>query len=88
MLVDTRLGIAPELENPIDSVTGHTAMIACGRIKTKDLEIAYETARFNTSLKTAMGLVVELGDALGHHEWVMVRHTAHASPKHNVLGLG
>src|SRR5215470_16707057 len=86
MFVDAWLGVVPELEHHVDGVPRHTAVRSRRGIKAEDGEISWKAAGANAPMEAPVGLMVKLGNALGDHEGVVVRHAGNASTEDDLLG--
>src|SRR5207245_10773102 len=75
--VEARLRVVPELEDQIQDGPGDPALLATLRVKAAHLEVAGEPAGAHAPVEAASGHLVELGDALGEHEGVVIRQTGH-----------
>ena len=80
--------IFPELEDQVHRVPGHSSLLSGFGIEPEDLEVAWKTARTDSPMESTAAHVIQLGDAAGDDEWVVVGHAGDAGAQDDLLGLG
>ena len=88
VFIQSGLRILPELEDHVDRVAGHSPLLSGLGIEPEDLEVAREPTRAHTPVEPSAAHVVQLGDAAGNDEWVVVGHAGDAGTQDDLLGLG
>ncbi len=76
--VRARLRVFPELQHRVDHVQGNLALAAGAGIDPDDLKVPDEATRADAEQEPSARHVVELGDAVGEVERVVVRQAGNA----------
>ena len=86
MVVITGRGVIPQLEHQLDHVGRQAAVLTLFGVHLEQLEVAGEAAGADAEVEASLRHVVELRDALGQHQRMVVREAGNAGAELDLLG--